>query len=301
MINDNTQLPQDNTILPFIIDDSGLSGRFIRLGSVLNDILGRHQYPDSVATLLGQFIALGAGISTSLKFDGIFTLQAKGDGAVPLIVVDITASGDIRGYANVDGNAPELADCKDTLVSSLMGTGNIIITVDQNKKGGRYQGIVALDKNTLEDCIKEYFERSAQFETVNRIACEKTQTGWRAGCAGISKLPAEDTKRDTNQEKDNWHEKVVLLKSLKDEELINIHLSSEEILHRLYHTAEVKLFPTRNLKDSCRCNKERMHTALKSLPETEKKDLFLEGQSKVEITCQYCSIQYHFSPADIGV
>ena len=300
MTNDNSILPSDNSILPFIIDDSAVSGRVIRLGNVLDDILTRHNYPDSVATLLGQFIALGAGIATSLKFDGIFTFQARGNGSVPLMVVDITANGDIRGYANVDGTVPSLTECKNTLVSSLMGTGNMMITVDQNQEGGRYQGIVALDKDTLEDCIKEYFEKSAQFETVNRIACIKTQSGWRAGCAGISKLPAEDTKRDVKLEQENWKEKSILLKSIKDEELTDIQLSSEEILHRLYHTAEVKLFPYSALQDKCRCSKEKMYKALKHLDTVEKQDLFKE-QKKVEITCQYCSSSYKFNPNDLGL
>ena len=73
MINDNTPLPHDNSILTFMIDDSALSGRIIRLGSVLDDILNRHDYPDSVATLLGQFIALGAGIATALSLT-VFSL-----------------------------------------------------------------------------------------------------------------------------------------------------------------------------------------------------------------------------------
>ena len=300
MINDNTPLPHDNSILTFMIDDSALSGRIIRLGSVLDDILNRHDYPDSVATLLGQFIALGAGIATALKFDGIFTLQAKGNGVVPLMVVDITASGDLRGYANIDGDIPELATCKDTLASTLMGTGHIMITVDQSTEGGRYQGVVALDKDTLEACIKEYFEKSAQFASFNRIACAKTSTGWRAGCAGISKLPAEETKRDVKAEQENWEEKVVLLNSLKDDELVDVQLSAEDIIYRLYHTSEIKVFETSALQDTCRCNSQRMHTALNHLDKAEKKSMF-EKQNNVEIICQYCSKQYLFSPKDLGV
>ena len=301
MINDNTPLPHDNSILPFMIDDSALSGRVIRLGSVLDDLLNRHDYPDSVATLLGQFIALGAGIATALKFDGIFTLQAKGNGPVPLMIVDITASGDLRGYANIDGDIPELATCKDTLASTLMGTGHIMITVDQSSiEGGRYQGVVALDKDTLESCIKEYFEKSAQFISVNRIACIKTPTGWRAGCVGISKLPAEKTKRDVKAEQENWEEKVVLLNSLKDQELVDVQLPAEDIIYRLYHTSEIKVFEIIALKDTCRCNSQRMHTALNNLDKAEKKSMF-EEQSTVEIVCQYCSTQYLFSPKDLGV
>ena len=204
------------------------------------------------------------------------------------------------GYANIDGDIPELATCKDTLASTLMGTGHIMITVDQSTEGGRYQGVVALDKDTLEACIKEYFEKSAQFASFNRIACAKTQQVGVQGVRGISKLPAEETKRDVKAEQENWEEKIVLLNSLKDDELVDVQLSAEDIIYRLYHTSEIKVFETSALQDTCRCNSQRMHTALNHLDKAEKKSMF-EKQNNVEIICQYCSKQYLFSPKDLGV
>ena len=53
-----------------------------RLAAPVNSILARHDYPDAVSEMTAEAMALAACLSTTLKFDGVFTLQAKGDGAV---------------------------------------------------------------------------------------------------------------------------------------------------------------------------------------------------------------------------
>jgi len=81
--------PVDDLVLPFQLESGGggearLTGRLSRLGPVVDDVLRRHDYPEPVAELLGQAIALSATLAAALKFDGIFTFQAQGDGPVSM-------------------------------------------------------------------------------------------------------------------------------------------------------------------------------------------------------------------------
>ena len=89
----------DDLIQPFQIEASAIRGRLVRLGPALDEILTRHDYPAVVASVLGEAMALAALLSTALKYEGIFTLQTKGNGPLSLLVADITSTGDLRGYA----------------------------------------------------------------------------------------------------------------------------------------------------------------------------------------------------------
>ncbi len=58
----------------------------------------------------------------------------------------------------------------------------------------RYQGVVALESQGLEDAAHHYFERSEQIPTLVRLAVGETLTpegrAWRAGGLIVQYLPA---------------------------------------------------------------------------------------------------------------
>src|SRR3546814_2453276 len=78
--------------ISFQVDPHGLRGRLIRLGPVVDGILARHDYPEAVAAMLAETMALAACLAGALKYDGIFTLQTKGDGPIGTLMSDITSA-----------------------------------------------------------------------------------------------------------------------------------------------------------------------------------------------------------------
>ena len=122
-MSDSTIKLTDDLVQPFMIDSSGLNGRLIRLGSSIDTIVSRHDLPDCVKTLLGKLLALGAGMATALKYDGIFTLQIKSDGPVSMMVADVTTAGDIRGYAQLSGEIADEEAALSAPVPNLLGKG----------------------------------------------------------------------------------------------------------------------------------------------------------------------------------
>ncbi len=79
----SSDLSQLSGVLPFMMDSTErkalLRGRLARVDAVATSILARHDYPQAVAELSAESIALAACLSSTMDFDGVFTLQAKGD------------------------------------------------------------------------------------------------------------------------------------------------------------------------------------------------------------------------------
>ncbi|HEX2726082.1 MAG TPA: Hsp33 family molecular chaperone HslO, partial [Beijerinckiaceae bacterium] len=92
----------DDLVLPFAVDALDARGRVVRLGPAVDTILGRHDYPDAVARLVGEAAALTVLLGSSLKFSGSFQLQTKSDGPLEMLIVDFDAPDRIRACARFD-------------------------------------------------------------------------------------------------------------------------------------------------------------------------------------------------------
>lgn len=299
----------DDCVQPFLIDASGLNGRFVRLGEAIDGILDRHDYPDPVKVLLGEFLALGAGLATALKYDGVFTIQTKGDGPVPMMVADVTSDGDLRGFAQVSGEVPDAESIGDAPVPRLLGGGYLAFTVDPGPGMDRYQGIVELSGATLEDCVHHYFQQSEQFATALKLAAGRAADGgWRAGYLSIQRLPEEGglagasagdhVEGEASGGEDDWRRAVMLLATAKTDEMLDPELTPDRLLFRLFHEDGVRVFEPRALADRCRCSRSRTGRMLIALGRDELSDLKL-ADGTVEVTCQFCNTTERFSDADL--
>lgn len=298
----------DNCVVPFMVDNSGLHGRYVRLGSVIDDILTRHPIPDVARALLGEFMVMGAGMATSLKYDGIFTLQTQTDGAVPMLMADLTTNGNIRGYAQVTGDVNAI---ESPTLPNLLGSGYGAFTVDlaptaqekeankqTNKKPERYQGIIELTGDTLTHTLKHYYEQSQQIAGTFKIACAKTPTGWRASAILVQRLAVEDTKRDTETESENWRRCSAFVESLTDAEILAENATADRILYNLFHEDGVRLYPPQQLYDKCRCDKSRIHSSLSQLSADDRQHASENGI--IETTCDFCQTTHTFNLSDFA-
>lgn len=297
--------PADDLIQPFQIEGPGLRGRMVRLGPVADAILSRHAYPEPVGQMLGEALALAATLAAALKYDGVFTLQTKGDGPVSMLVADVTTDGALRGYAEFDAERLEqiLSGPPSAPVPRLLGAGNLAFTVDQGEYTNRYQGIVDLDGATLAECAQHYFRQSEQLQTVLRLAAgHDSDGGWRAAGIMVQRLPADDHDyetvwdvREVDKEKadDDWRRTAFLLGSATDEEMLDPSLPATHMLFRLFHEDGVRVYETREVADQCRCSRERVENMLRGLERESVKELMDDGQ--IVVTCQFCSRDEVFS------
>jgi molecular chaperone Hsp33 len=189
-VAENRQLamPADDLLLPFQTVRSGVMGRVVRLGSVVDTILSRHAYPEPVSHALGEALALTAMLGARVKTDGKFILQTKTDGALDFLVADYETPGKLRGYASFDKADARLIEAKGRGDQGLLlGKGHVAMTIDPGGDMDRYQGIVALEGEPLVDAAHTYFRQSEQLPTFIRLAVARhygpSRAGRRAGLA----------------------------------------------------------------------------------------------------------------------
>jgi molecular chaperone Hsp33 len=294
----------DDLVQPFRIDPFALRGRLVRLGPAIDRILSQHDYPEPVAAMLGEAITLAVVLAGALKYDGVFTLQTKGDGPIPLIVADVSTDGAVRGYAQYDQvkldavAAPAGAALS---VPGLLGAGYIAFTVDQGEETDRYQGIVELAGATLADCAQHYFRQSEQIQAGIKLAVGRTGPGrtWRAGGLMLQRVPPEGGYGVIADDvEDGWRRTMVLMSSATAGELVDPDLAPHRLLFRLFHEDGVRVYDTHPLEARCRCSRERIETILRAFPADE-----LDGMQKervTTVTCEFCSRRYTFDADEIS-
>ncbi len=221
--------PRSDLVQPFLIDARSIQGRLVRLGPSLDRILAGHDYPGAVGLRLAEALTLAVALAGALKFDGIFTLQIQGDGAIPLLVADVTSGGSLRGYARFNAEklaAAEAAATPEGAVPRYLGAGFLAFTVDQGPDTERYQGIVDLAGNSLEDCAQRYFEQSEQLETGFMLAAQPPAaglSGWRAAALMIQRMPLGPASPilTAEESEENWSRARILLASATTRELLD--------------------------------------------------------------------------------
>jgi molecular chaperone Hsp33 len=297
----------DDLVQPFQIETSALRGRLVRLGAVVDTILTQHDYPEPVAVMLGEAITLAALLAGALKYEGVFTLQTKGDGPLHLLVADVTSAGALRGYAQFDRDKLDRAISENGAaalhgsVSKLLGGGYIAFTVDQGEHTERYQGIVELQGGRLADCAHHYFRQSEQIQAGIKLAVGRDPAGgtWRAGGLMLQRLPTEAGRHFVDElEEDRWRRAMVLMASATGGELLDAALAPNDLLFRLFHEDGVRVYDAHELAARCRCSRERIERVLRSLPEEDRTDLAVDGE--VRVTCEFCNAQHVFAPEEVA-
>ena len=298
----------DDFVQPFQIESHSARGRLVRLGPLVEGVTARHDYPPPVAAILSELLALAAVVAGALKFDGVFTLQAKGDGPIRTLMADITSGGEMRGYAQFDQGHFAGADeptCAAQVVRSsvprLLGSGYLAFPVAQGADTDRYQGIVELAGATLADCAHAYFRQSEQLQAAVKLAAVSAD-GSAPGAAAlmVQRLPGAGRMTmsgdiEEHEADDAWRRTVALMGSCTDEELLDADLHPHQLLFRLFHEDGVRVFEPRGLVMKCRCSDDKVVNMLRSFPRAEIEDL--KVGDLVVVTCEFCGVTYEFDEA----
>jgi molecular chaperone Hsp33 len=311
----------DDAVRPFEVAALDLRGRAIQMGPELDAILARHDYPPAVSKLLAEAIVLAVLLGSSLKFEGKFILQAETDGPVDMLVVDFRTPDAIRAYARFDKAA--VATAEGNGEAQLLGRGTLAMTVDQGADMSRYQGVVALDADTLESAAHAYFRQSEQIPTSIRLAVAEIHArgadgvmrhGWRAGGILVQFLPEapermrladlpggdapEGTEGEGAAEDDSWVEARTLIETVGDDELTDPAVPVDTLLYRLFHERGVRVFAPAPVHDRCSCSRERLRSVLSGFTAEEISDSVENG--KISVTCEFCGTSYDFAPAEFA-
>ncbi|MBV1840018.1 Hsp33 family molecular chaperone HslO [Photobacterium ganghwense] len=274
-----------DSLYRYLFDGVSVRGELVQLSETYQQIISSKEYPAPVKTLLGELLVTTSLLTATLKFEGSITVQLQGDGPVKLAVINGDHDQKLRGVARWEGNVPESGNIHD-----LMGKGHLVITITPTK-GERYQGVVGLEGDSLATCLEGYFANSEQLQT--RIWLRSGELNGEAKAAGMLLQILPDGK---GHEGDFEHLEQ-LTETVKDEELFG--LDPQDVLYRLYHQEEVKLFEPQDVSFHCGCSRERSASAIVSIERSEI-DRIVAEEGKVSLHCDYCGTTYDFDSIDVA-
>jgi len=263
----------------YLFDNLHVRGELVQLETTFQEIIKGHNYSLGVQQLLGELIVATSLLTATLKLEGEIAIQLQGDGPIGYLAVNGNHNQQIRGIAKLT----ELSSASG--LKDLIGKGNMVITIRPNK-GEPYQGIVALEKDSLAECLSHYFEVSEQIPTKIWLFHD-SKTNKVAGSL-IQLLPDGN---DRDKQLEDFNHLCQLTHTLKPEEIFN--LDAETLLHRLYHQEEVRLFEPQQIEYKCSCSRDKCMNAIAQIEPNEIKNI-LEEQGNISMTCDYCLTTYAF-------
>ncbi|HDY7972967.1 TPA: Hsp33 family molecular chaperone HslO [Vibrio vulnificus] len=274
-----------NVLNRYLFEDLSVRGELVQLDEAYQRIISSKDYPAALQKLLGELLVSTTLLTATLKFEGSITIQLQGDGPVSLAVINGDNEQKIRGVARWEGHIADNATLHD-----MMGKGYMVITIEP-KKGERYQGIVGLEGDNLEQVLEGYFERSEQLKTRIWI-----RTGEHEGKAHAAGMLIQVMPDGTGSENDFEHLEQ-LTNTVKNEELFT--LPANELLYRLYNQEQVRLFEPQNVEFRCGCSRERSGAAIVTVDKNEIYDI-LASDGSVSLHCDYCGTTYSFDESDVN-
>lgn len=264
----------------FVFEHAPIRGQLVHLDATWRAVLERRDYPPPLRGVLGEFMAAAALLTSTLKFEGRMIMQIQGNGPVRLLVVECSSERAMRALAHWQG------DVADAPLPHLVGSGKLVITLDPAKGKERYQGIVSLEGGTVAQALESYFARSEQLDTRLWLAADHD----RAAGMLLQKLPQVHW-----HDADAWDRAVHLSATVTREELLR--LPAREIIHRLYHEEDIRLFSGAPVSFRCSCSRERVETVLRMLGHAEIRSILVE-QGSIGVDCEFCGSHYKFDPVD---
>ncbi|MFQ1686427.1 Hsp33 family molecular chaperone HslO [Aeromonas veronii] len=269
----------------YLFEEYEVRGELVQLDHTYRHVVEAQNYPVQVQKLLGELLVATSLLTATLKFEGSITVQLQGDGPVRLAVINGDNNQQLRGVARYEGELPS-----DGKLQSLIGNGQLIITITP-EQGERYQGIIALDADTLAGCLEHYFARSEQLATKLWI-----RTGYHEGVPRAAGIMLQELPAQSEDHSNDFDHLIQLTSTIKDEELFG--LQAEEILYRLYHQDKVRVFDPQAVEFRCTCSRERCEGALLQIEKEEVMEMVQE-LGKIDMHCDYCGAQYQFNGIDV--
>ncbi len=279
---------QTDSLTRFLLPDAGVRGVHVQLDATWQEIQAPASYPPAATELLGEASVAAALFTGHTKVDGRLSIQLRSSTALRPLFAECTAAGTLRGVVQLAEDGGEVSRDLTTLGADAL----LAITIENPgldpREPQRYQSLVGLDAAALDEAFEEYFRQSEQLPTRLLLAAD----GSRAAGLLLQKLPGDEGDAD------GWDRASALFETLGKQELLGT--PAQTLLHRLFHEEKPELLGERPLRFACSCSRERVEGMLQSLGEEEARAA-AEPTGAVEIRCEFCGREYHFSLTELDI
>lgn len=274
----------------FVFERARVRGELVRLDESWREVRRRRDYPAAVRSVLGELTAASVLLAATVKFEGgALVLQIQGGRPVDLLVVECQPDLSLRAMARWDGGLERLGE--PPTLHALAGGGRCVLTIDPGPGLVAYQSVVPLEGRTTAQVLERYMARSEQIGTLLALAASEE----RAAGLLLQKLPDAGGKASPDADPDLWNRVGHLAATLKRQELLE--LPGREILRRLFHEEELRLFESMPVRFACRCSRERVAGVIRMVGAEEVRHALAE-RGEMTVTCEFCGKAYTFTRAE---
>lgn len=262
----------------FLFEKAAVRGELVRLEKSYQEIANQHAYPPALTELLGQVLVIANLLGAIIKFKGRLSIQFQGQEELKLILAQCDNEYNFRGLVQYSGDIDQAG------LRTALKNGLLVITIDQQTPmQQRYQGIVNWQGDSLAQSIEGYFRESEQLPTRLWMAVNQT--------TAVGLLLQMMPSVSDDEENEDWEHLLHLTETIKNEELLNC--TNGEIIHRLYHQEDVRLFDPIDVRFQCTCSDKKSQNAILMLgPEEAEKEL--ADKQVIVVTCEFCNKKYTY-------
>jgi molecular chaperone Hsp33 len=288
-MNTTLKNSQADTLQRFLFEHAPIRGELVHLDASWRSVIERHDYPEILRNMMGELTAAAVLLAATLKLKGSLVLQIMGKGAIKLLVVECNGDMQLRATAKWSGELSQGS------FAELVGDGQFAITLDPKDGGQPYQGIVEIKGGSVAEVLQNYMSYSEQLETRLWLAAD----GQQAAGMLLQKLPESASNQleahTEHEATDTWERAMILADTVKAEELLT--LSTQTVIHRLYHEDDIRLFDAQRVSFFCSCSRDNVASMLKMLGREEVESI-LEEREQIEVHCEFCNQRYEFDKVD---
>jgi molecular chaperone Hsp33 len=266
----------------FIFEHHNVRGEWVQINdSFLQAKQHQVLVNPAVEAELGKALAAVVLLSATIKFKGTMIMQLQGKGDLTALVAHADNQQHIRGLVRSQETV-----AGDNLKQMVGESGRLVLTIE-SENGERYQGIVGVDADHLNQVLENYFQQSEQLATRIWLFANSE----RAAGLLLQELPGTG---DGN--KQDWDHLQILANTLTAEEMLN--LDCETLLHRLFHEEQVRLYESDPVRFKCGCSNDKIATTLVALGRSELESI-LKDHGEIAVDCQFCGAKYRFDNVDV--
>ena len=271
-----------NEILRFLFDNHGVRGEIVSLNKACADLM-HEDYAYCLKTTMMELATAALLFAATLKDGSEVMLQLQGGKNAPLKYALVNVRDDLSFYGSAklkEGfSLSEQASFKD-----LVSDDGILALSVFPVSGEKWQGIVAINSESVSATLDNYFKNSQQLPSKFFFYSDSKSLK----CSGLMLQIIPEIKDNL----ESLEHLAILSSTLTAEESFN--LDNKEILSRLFAHEEIRVFPEHKVSFKCICSKERCLKALMSLKHDELKEIANDPKG-TDMTCQHCGRNYHFS------
>lgn len=279
---------EQNSVIRFLFDNHGVRGEILSMKDPLVKMFEHRHYPECVKKMMLELASATVLFGATLKDGSEIMAQIRGGESSPLKYALINIREDLSFYGSAqlrdDVPCPEDLSFKDLTGKDAVMVLTIFPADDPKNK---WQGIVAVNPNSIAATLDNYFHDSQQLPTTFLIWSDTTT--YCSGGIMLQVIP------EIKGNQGSLEHLSILAQTLTADELFS--LPQTECLSRLFAHETVRVFPPKSTDFRCVCSRARCENALMNINRAELESLAKEGGTSM--TCQHCGHVYNFKQQDL--